>query len=156
MTTKRLWGMALLSLCWSTGMSQVDVRDRFVGTWFLQAIEQPGENGEWVESDLLGPNPVGILTYDEHGNMAAQLTRRDRTIPDPENAPAELVNGYVAYFGTYEVDSAAGTVTHHRTAHNNADLGQLTVVRSYRFEGDRLELTVAPGGEFRLTWLRQK
>jgi hypothetical protein len=152
---KKLIGATLLSLCWTSGMTQSDFSDRFVGTWILQVIEQKNEAGNWTESDLLGPHPLGILIYDEHGNMAAQLVRRDRSIPDPEGSPAELVHGYVAYFGTYEVDSTAGTVTHHRSAHVNPELGHLTVARYFRFEGDTLVLTVAPEREYRLIWKRQ-
>lgn len=103
---------------------------------------------------LSGPDPLGILTYDESGNMAAQLARRDRTIQDAEDSPSELVSGYVAYFGTYDVDPSARTVSHHRSAHVNPELGSLTVVRHDEFEGDRLTLTVAPNRELRLIWQR--
>jgi hypothetical protein len=152
---KKGLAVALLSLCWTSGMSQSDVSDRFVGTWMLQVIEQKSETGDWHVFELLGPDPLGILTYDEHGNMAAQLTRRDRSIPDPEGSIAELVNGFIAYFGTYAVDTIAGTVTHHRSAHVNAELGHLAVVRYYQFEGETLTLTVAPAQEARLSWKRQ-
>jgi len=153
---KKLIGTTILCLCWTSGMSQSDIPDRFVGTWLLQVIESKSESGEWVVSDVLGPDPLGILIYDRHQNMAAQLGRRDRSIPDPEDAPAELVNGYVAYFGTYEVDSTARTVSHHRSAHNNADLGHLTVVRYFEFDDDLLTLTVAPDRETRLIWKRSE
>ena len=153
---KKLIGATILSLCWTSGIAQSDISDHFIGTWLLQFIESRSESGEWVVSDVLGPDPLGILIYDEHRNMAAQLARRDRSIPDAEDSPAELVNGYVAYFGTYEVDSTAGTVSHHRSAHNNAELGHLTVVRYFEFDGDMLTLTVAPDREFRLIWKRSE
>lgn len=153
---KKFCCVALLSLCWTAGLSQPEAADRFVGTWLLQLIEQRSENGDWVESEILGLDPLGILIYDAHGNMAAQLARRDRTIPDAEDSPEELVDGYVAYFGNYEIDTTARTVTHHRVAHVNADLGRLSVVRYYQFDSDSLVLTVAPDRQFRLTWKRQE
>jgi len=152
---KKAVSIALLSLAWTSGMSQSDLSDMFVGTWLLQKIEQKSESGDWLVSELLGPDPLGIITYDEHGNMAAQLARRDRSSPDPEGAPSELVNGYVGYFGTYDVDSTAGAVTHHRLAHVNAELGRLSVVRYFKFEGDTVTLTVAPDRNIRLLWKRE-
>ena len=152
---KKVVCIALLSLVWTSGITQSDESDMFVGTWLLQKIEQKNESGDWLLSELLGPDPLGILTYDAHGNMAAQLARRDRSISDPEGAPSELVNGYVGYFGTYEVDSTAGTVTHHRSAHVNAELGHLSVVRYFQFEGDTVTLTVAPERNIRLLWKRE-
>ena len=98
---------------------------------------------------------LGIIIYDESGNMAVQVARRDRSIPDPEGITAELVDGYVAYFGTYEVDTATGTVTHHRSAHVNAELSHVPAIRRYRFEGDTLTLTVVPDQGSRLIWKRQ-
>ena len=82
--------------------------------------------------------------------------RRDRSIPVEEEAVDEIVNGYVAYTATYDVDNSASTVTHHRRSHINADLGQLSVVRFYEFDGGTLTLTVAPERELRLKWLRLK
>ncbi len=71
---------------------------------------------------------MGVLIYDASGHVAAQLSRRDRTVamlgeecaaaaaikgtPDT----AQTVLGYDAYFGTYTVDEQAGIVTHHLEA----------------------------------------
>ncbi len=153
---RKILAIAVLLLVWTAGVTQSSVAKRFIGTWALQVMEEKAENSEWRTSDLLGPNPLGIITYDEHGNITAQLARRDRTVPDPDDAPAELVNGYVSYFGKYEVDELESTVTHHRVAHVNADLGHLSVVRYFQFEGDTLTLTIAPESEFRLIWIRQQ
>jgi hypothetical protein len=87
--------------------------------------------------------------------MAAQLARRDRSIPDPANSPAAAVNEYIAYFGTYEVDPEVATIAHHRLAHVNPEMSLLTAVRHYRFDGDTLTLTVAPDRDLRLNWKRQ-
>ena len=90
--------------------------------------------------------------YDAHGNMAVQITTSPRVV-SPGPSP-EWVNGYVAYYATYEVDVAAGTVTHHRRAHVNPDIGGLSVVRYFDFDGEHLTLTVAPERTVRLTWER--
>jgi len=128
----------------------------FVGTWFLQSIEAKSASGKWVPFEQLGSDPVGILTYDKAGNMAVQIVRQDRSIPDPENAVPAIVNGYDAYFGTYEIDDEAKTITHHRVAHINADLDDLSVIRYFQLEGDILTLLVAPDRKFRIKWKRQE
>ena len=153
---KKIVAIVLLSLSWTVSATDTEADAQFVGTWVLQEIQTRTENGEWVESEVLGQDPFGILMYDGIGNMAVQIARRDRSVPIEEEAVNEIVNGYVAYTATYDVDSSASTVKHHRKSHINADLGQLTVVRFYEFDGDTLTLTIAPERELRLKWLRLK
>jgi hypothetical protein len=64
------------------------------------------------------------------------------------------VKDYIAYFGTYTVDEAAGTVTHHRQdSLQPGDNGDL--VRRYELNGDRLILR-APNSTLEVTWERIK
>ena len=81
----------------------------FVGTWELASIESPNAAGVWEEAALpMTGSPVGIIMYDALGNMAVQITGSPRGVESPAGQP-EIVNGYVAYYARYEVDSAAGT-----------------------------------------------
>ncbi len=126
----------------------------FVGTWELTSIEDRTEAGEWIRASLpnLGGEPVGIIIYDDKGNMAVQITgNRRRESPSSNGA---IVNGYVAYYARYEVNAEEGTVTHHRRNHVNPAYGNLSVVRYFRFEDDVLTLTIAPGRQRRLNWVR--
>jgi hypothetical protein len=91
--------------------------------------------------------------YDDKGNMAVQVTSEPRGGESAADNP-EVVNGYVAYYGKYEVDTQAGTVTHHRRNHINPELGRLSVVRHFKFSGDTLTLTVAPEQQLRFNWAR--
>jgi len=135
--------------------AQVSSAD-FVGTWELAAIEAPDPSGGWMPAPLPLPGtPVGVIMYDALGNMAVQITSEPRGTMTPAELP-EIVNGYVAYYARFEVDSTEGTVTHHRRGHVNADLGALSVVRYYDFAGDTLTLTVAPERNLRLRWVRQR
>ncbi len=128
----------------------------FVGTWELVSIESPNAAGVWEEAALpMTGSPVGIIMYDALGNMAVQITGSPRGVESPAGQP-EIVNGYVAYYARYEVDSAAGTVTHHRRSHVNPDLANLSVVRYYQLSGDTLTLTVAPERTLRLNWVKQR
>ena len=75
--------------------------------------------------------------------------------PTPEEAKAAILS-YFAYFGTFSVNEAEGTVIHHREAHlipNRITDGP----RVYQFSGNRLRLTTPPimnGIIQTLTWER--
>jgi exo-beta-1,3-glucanase (GH17 family) len=69
------------------------------GAWRLVSVEDRRANGEKLER--LGAAPSGLLVYTETGRMSLQIA------PTKPDAP-----GYVAYFGRFEVDAAAGTLTH--------------------------------------------
>ena len=47
----------------------------FVGTWELVSIEERSETGDWEPWESPWPGkPVGILMYDNLGNIAVQIT----------------------------------------------------------------------------------
>ena len=144
---------AILAASTSPVAAQNSASD-FVGTWELASIEARSESGDWGPAGLLMTGtPVGVIMYDAGGNMAVQITGSPRGQETPMEQP-EIVNGYVAYYANYEVDAEAGTVTHHRRNHINPDLGELSVVRYFHFDGDVLTLTVAPERTLRLNWVR--
>ena len=71
-------------------------------------------------ADVYGPQPSGMLIYGARGDMAVQIMRAGRppfASDDWRDGAADeaqaAVAGYMAYFGRYEVDEAARTVTHH-------------------------------------------
>ena len=137
------------------GKSQAELRKQLVGTWRLVSIEG-GAN-----PNNRGAKPKGLIIYDVHGNMAAQIMPdRPRPkwtgTPTPEQA-LDAMRGYTAYFGTYTIDEKAGTVTHHRQG--MLDGGDVDFVRKFRFvAGDRVVLTPVggTGPETHLTWERVK
>lgn len=124
----------------------------FVGTWELSSIEGKSDAGHWITAPRFGQSkPAGILMYDDEGNMAVQITTNPRFTGWSAERP-EMINGYVAYYGTYEINADDGTITHHRLSHTNADVANLSVVRYFSFSDDTLTLTLAPGKSLRLTW----
>ena len=128
----------------------------FVGTWELMSIEERSETGDWGPSETPLPGKwVGVLMYDNLGNMAVQITSSPRGTETSAKEP-EFVNGYAAYYGKYEVDTTAGTVIHHRQNHLNPQFGGLSVVRHFSFDGDVLALTLAPQRTLRLHWARAR
>ena len=105
-----------------------------------------------------GANPKGMIYYGPHGEMAVQIAPDvKRTRAGAAMTPQEAftaVKDYIAYFGTYTVDEAAGTVTHHRQdSLQPGDGGDL--VRRYELNGDRLVLR-APNSTLEVTWERIK
>jgi hypothetical protein len=128
-----------------------DIVQRFIGTWRLVSIEADPRRG---------PHPIGVISYDATGHMAVQImpdAQRPKfagTVPTPEEAKAALI-GYTAYFGTYSIDEAAGTVTHHREG--NIDPGGLgDFKRRYQFDGDDRLILMPLENQHRLTWERIK
>jgi lipocalin-like protein len=133
---------------------------RLVGSWELVSYDS-------VEPDGSVRQPfgeaVGRLNYDSGGNMSGQVMRPDRPSPDAREGAAQQIRaaytGYIAYFGTYDVNAAGDTVTHRVLgALNPAWIGG-SQVRRMRFDGDLLILeadVVKTGGTARhvLTWRR--
>jgi len=93
-------------------------KERFVGTWKLVSYEVGA-------SHPMGREAVGLLTYDANGRMSLQVMNPHRQKfrasggkeGGYEAGTAEEVmsayRGYIAYFGTYEVDEKGRFVTHH-------------------------------------------
>jgi hypothetical protein len=119
-----------------------------VGTWRLVEYEDRDANGTVVHP--YGRTPAGLLIYDAGGRMAVQIMKQ----PPPDVAGDDwdtftaaekiaLWDGYVAYFGRYEVDEARNTVTHLP----EADLSRLYIgrreVRQPAITGDTLILSEA-------------
>ena len=133
----------------SSSPSQSGISSRFVGTWRLVSI-------------VSGTNPSGearsrgVIYYDSTGHMAVQIiSNRERPSwrgrPTPEQA-LDAISGYTAYFGTYTIDEAAQTVTHHREG--TLVPGRVDFVRNFEFApGERLILTPV-NSTTHLTWER--
>jgi Lipocalin-like domain len=81
-------------------------RERLIGAWHLVSIGESGADGQSNH----GAEIKGTLIYTLDGHMSVQLIY-------PESAATlsndYVLNGYEASFGSYDVDEAAHTVTHH-------------------------------------------
>ena len=132
--------------------------DRLIGNWTLISYVTEGPDGS--RGKPYG-DAVGRLSYDAYGNMAGQVMRPDRTKVTPGDWQSQQVRsayaGYIAYFGTYEVNDAGDTVMHHVQGSLNPGWVGGTQVRRMRFDGERLVLSthVEKGGAMVnhvLTW----
>jgi hypothetical protein len=152
----------------STGRS---LSQELVGTWELVSRIDRTATGERRVEPLLGEDPVALLYYDRSGHFAAQFMRRDRNASSvrddavteagtgaPNNSRAR--GGYDAYFGSYTVDDARGTVTQRlQGALSPENVGQV-LTRAMTVDGTALTITLETmtvGGEpvvRCLTWQR--
>lgn len=132
------------------------VKKRFIGNWELL----PNESSFEGPRATTGRGFVGgRIMYDERGHMAAQLMRGGRPRIAPESTDAEqATQGYIAYYGTYEIDPAKGTVTHHVEGSTNTNWVGTALVRYFTFSDDGDRLTLKMKNEDRvagtLAWTR--
>jgi hypothetical protein len=118
-----------------------------IGTWELASREDRTPGGQRVVEPSLGQDPIALLIYDRSGHFAAQFMRRRR---DPgareEGASAGARNnsrardGYDAYFGTYTVDDADGTVTQTLVGALSPENVGMVLTRAMSVVGDRLTI----------------
>jgi hypothetical protein len=138
--------------------------NELVGTWTLVSI-QIDQNGQKV--DFYGPNPRGQMMSDPDGHLTVLIFRSDlpkfasnnRKTGTPEENQA-VVQGSFAFFGTYSVDEAAKTVTHHIDACTFPNWDGAGRTFSYKISGDELDMTGAVSSTGQVsnyqTWKRVK
>lgn len=128
-------------------------RAKFLGVWKLISYTRTAQDGR-VDHPY-SETPVGRITYDSAGRMSAQLMHPGRkgTLPSgvsftnaAEISAEEVrnaVNGFISYFGTFDVDEPTSTVTHHVEACLVPSWVGNDLKRQYIFDGNRLRLTAA-------------
>lgn len=153
--------------------TQPGERQNLSGVWELVSLQDHRPNGDVL--DWMGKNPAGLLIYSPSGRMTIQIMRDPRPtsavalwssdghdlLPSaPANEIRNAYSGYYAYFGTWDVDERAHTVTHHvRASLRSAEVAS-DYIRPYELSGEQLLLRYpvsAPDGERRtrvLTWRR--
>jgi len=134
-------------LCLSTSaMAAEGAAQSFVGAWKLQWFGFIKSNGQTKYP--FGQHPDGVVMYDAKGRMSTQITRGD--IPpflseERDGASDEEVRtayeGFIGYYGTYEVDDRQQLVTFHIGGSSFPNWVGKTLKRHYEFEGGRLTLT---------------
>lgn len=145
--------------------SQPPLSAALPGTWALLSRIDVTDAGVERAEPSLGADPVALLIYDRAGHFSAQFMKRDRTEAGVSRATeggannSRAVNGYDAYFGTYSVDDAKGTVTQRLLGSLTADNVGLVLSRKMTVDGDRLiiRLRTSVDGEpvdRTLTWRR--
>jgi hypothetical protein len=139
------------------------VDERFFGTWELLGTEQRGAGGELVPGGL--PYATGQVIYSADGRMSAHLMGPNRPTADegsrePASSEfkAQAYDSYLAYYGTYTVDAAAGVITHHIHGSLFPEMAGTEQRRHFELSGDRLTLSppATDGGPPRLHLIWQR
>jgi hypothetical protein len=153
--------VAVTSHLWTSGIAAEQVtqpseRRNLIGVWELVSLQDHRPNGEVL--DWMGKKPTGTLVYSPDGRMSVQIMRdsrpavtgsmwsrdgRDLLPSASANEIRDAYSGYYAYFGTWDVDERAHTVTHHiRASLRSVEVGA-DYVRPYEFSGEQLLLRSA-------------
>src|SRR5262249_6179587 len=124
-------------------VSDVPLSQALIGTWRLVSREDRTGSGERRIDPGLGADPIALLVYDRGGNFAAQFMKRERrSAPVAAGSSvannSQAVGGYDAYFGSYTVDDAAGSVTQRLVGALSAENVGMVLTRSMRVSDDEL------------------
>ena len=152
------------------GTNEASARKKFVGVWKLVS----GESRDQVTSEVRypwGTKPVGRLAYDDAGRVFAQLMNPGRrSVGGMANRGAaaaiatasaedmrEMLTGFNAYFGTFDVDEPARTVIHHLQSALIPSWVGTDQRRKYEFSGSNrlIMFNTASQADYRLVWERE-
>ena len=124
-------------------------RNPLVGTWQLVSFEVQQSDGE--VSYPFGQDATGVITYGENGYMSVHLMRRDRPIFSSgdmgKGTTAEIrtaFEGFIGYFGTYQVNEREQTVTHQLNGSLFPNWVGTDQQRFYRLSDNQLTLSTPP------------
>lgn len=127
-----------------------------IGAWKLLSFEVRNSNGEVTHP--FGEDPDGSIIYTESGRFSAQLFRPgrpefasgDQTQGTDEEIKANY-EGFISYFGSYELDPANSFVIHHVEGSLFPNWQGQPQKRFLELQGSRLTLSTPPtvwgGGE---------
>jgi len=141
-----LFALTLFIFCSATDARTESIAKQLVGSWSLVSYEDRTADG--TVAYPYGKSPSGLLIYDTTNHMSVQIMKTpppDVASDDWDKFTAQekiaLYDGYVAYFGRYEVDLARHVVIHLP----EADLSRLYIgrreERHFMLSGDQLTLT---------------
>jgi Lipocalin-like domain len=103
-----IFGFGAFALAQSVtkGGENTAAREKLIGAWHLVHVDVPGPDGKAIPI----PQPTGMQIYTRDGHMSVQLI-----YPKSANAQSNeyVQDGYEASFGSFDVDEATHTLTHH-------------------------------------------
>ena len=125
------------------------VREQLVGSWRLAWVEEQQTDGTMKRYT----DRVGTIVYTRDGHMSVQIMLpEEQNVPG--NNPVKYDQGhYEAYYGPYEVDEGAHTVTHHVEGALVRSLIGKNLTRVYQLEGKQLILKSSrPDEHWTIAW----
>jgi Lipocalin-like domain len=121
-------------------------REQLIGAWHLVAIRESGADA----SSNHVTDIKGTLIYTRDGHMSVQLMYP----PSGSSLSNDYVkDGYEASFGTYDLNEAAHTVTHHVQGSVTRALVGKDLTRKFRFSDGRMIIeSTRPDEPWSVTW----
>jgi hypothetical protein len=123
--------------------------EKLLGVWKLVSYEIRLADGIVVRP--MGRGVRGILMYDSSGHMAFQVIDADRPLFASDDwlrgTPEEIrsaFEGCIAYFGTFKVNEAKGTVVHHVEGSSFPNWCGTDREQFFELSGNRLTLMTPP------------
>ena len=124
-------------------------KDKLLGTWILTSSEFRRSDGQIVYP--MGKDAKGLLVYDPHGYVVAHLMSAHRppfASNDREKGTTEELKaafeGYLGYFGTYDIDEQQSRVVHHVVGCSFPNWEGGDQVRFFEFDGEHLTIKTMP------------
>ena len=114
------------------------------GTWKLLSASSTTSGGERNEAPY-GVSPSGFLTYTSDGRVTALISYGGRKLLQARAAveeQAEAFKTFLAYAGRYTL--SGDQITHHVEISSIQNYVNKDLVRTVRFEGDRIKLLTPP------------
>ena len=139
-------------------------KEQLVGSWILVSLTA-GDGAK--QSMPYGPNPKGTMMVDANGRFSITVVRSDlprfasdnRMTGTPEENMA-IVQGCIAYFGTYSIDEATHVITVNVEGSTFPNFDGGTQTRILSFSGDEMMyLNPTPsmgGGTAKVTYRRAR
>jgi hypothetical protein len=138
-----------------------------VGTWTLVSITLERDS---KKTDFYGPSPQGQVMYDADGRFSVIITRSDLPKFASDNREAGtaeenkvIVQGSLAYFGTYSVSETDKIITTHVESSTFPNWNGIDRKTSFNISGDELSTHVVSGpltsigtGTAYVVWKRAK
>ena len=118
-----------------------------IGTWRFVELVDWDSTGQ--ASYAFGPHPAGYLIYTETGQVSVHLAG---TSPPSLSSAAAAGIPQASYFGTFETDSACGTVIHH--VEGGTDPGEIGTSQARPFHLVADTLILGDGHTWRRTLVR--
>jgi len=153
----------ILATCLAAANAVAQSAPDIVGTWSLVSLTEVRSG---TATELLGPHPRGQLIFGSDGRYVLLVLRSD--LPkfadgNRESSTAQenkaLVDGSVAHFGTYTIDSAGQSIVFHIQKSTFPNWDGETQRRPFTLTGDRLTY-MTPGsfgyGASTVVWQREK
>jgi hypothetical protein len=147
-STAAALGLALLA--GNAAAQQKSLKDQLAGTWTLVSITTVLANGS--KSDAFGSNPKGQVSFENNGRLSFIITAsnlpkfasNERNQGTAEENKA-VVQGSIAYFGSYTVDAADKSYTTRVEGSTFPNWTGLAQKRMVAISGDELTISNPAG-----------